>query len=79
VELNKEADKESLATESEFSLACHKKFRLLWNLKVDMSPPLDSILSQINPVHTLQLYIFKIQFNIILLSKRRTSKWSLPF
>jgi len=43
--------------------------RLLWNLKagnpVHESPPLDPVLSQINPVHTLPLHC-KINLNIIL-------------
>jgi len=37
-----------------------------------MSPLLDSILSQLNPVHTLTPYSFKIHFNIILPSMSRS-------
>jgi hypothetical protein len=40
--------------------------------------PLVSILSQINPVHTLPSWFFKIHFNIFL-SKLRSSNWSLKF
>jgi hypothetical protein len=41
--------------------------RLLWNLKVYYSihkrPPPGSIMSQMNPVHTLTYYLFIINFN----------------
>jgi hypothetical protein len=37
--------------------------------RVCSSPPLDPILSQINPIHTLRLYSNKIHFNIILQSR----------
>jgi hypothetical protein len=41
--------------------------RLLLNFcRVHKSPPLNSILSQWNPLHTLQHYFLKISFNIIL-------------
>jgi hypothetical protein len=50
------------------------------NYRVPKNPPLDPILSQMNPVHTLLHYTFKTHFNInILLSTLRPSKWSLPF
>jgi hypothetical protein len=41
--------------------------RLLWNPKDEYcacnTPPLDPVLSQLNPVHTATLYSFKIHFN----------------
>jgi len=37
------------------------------------------VLSQIEPVHMLPLYFFKIDFNIIFPSISRYSKWSLSF
>jgi len=44
---------------------------LLWNQKVhygvDKIPPLDPIMSHMNPFHTLVSYFFKTYFNIILL------------
>jgi hypothetical protein len=51
-----------------------------WNPKVHChvrkSPPLVSILSHMNPMHTM-LYFSKINFNIILSFTRKSSKRSL--
>ena len=57
---------------------------ILWNLKIHRrlknSPPLVSILSQINPVHSPTNPIsLRWIFNIIVPSPSRSSKWSLPF
>jgi len=59
-----------------------KKFTALYGTKrsshhVHMSQPL--ILSQINPLHTLPSYFFKIHFNIICPFMHRSSKLSLSF
>jgi hypothetical protein len=42
-------------------------------------PPLVPILSQMNPIYTPISCFFKINFNIIILSTRESSKWSLLF
>jgi hypothetical protein len=46
--------------------------------RVYKSPPLISILNQINPGHALTPCFFKIHFNIIFISTFKSSKWSLP-
>jgi hypothetical protein len=55
--------------------------RLLWNpnnhYRVHKSPPLDPVLSQINPVHVLT--IFKIHSNIILPSTPASPRRCSPF
>jgi len=43
------------------------------------SLPMDPIQSQMNPVHTLTAYVFKIHFNTILSSAFRSPKRSLHF
>jgi len=43
-----------------------------------MSPSLDPILKQTNPVHTFT-HIFQIHFNIIIVSVPTSPKLSLPF
>ena len=54
-----------------------------WNQKVHYhghkSTPTVDILSQINSIHTIPSYFFKIHFNIILPSMPRYSKWPLCF
>jgi hypothetical protein len=52
--------------------------RILWNPKVHYSPPPVPVLSIIDPVHDPPSHLSKIQFNIILPYKLRSSKWS-PF
>ena len=44
---------------------------------VNISPPLDRILGQIDLVHALSTDFFKIHSNIIYPLMRRSSKWSL--
>jgi hypothetical protein len=63
-------------------LASQEVLRLIWNHnvhhRVHKSPPPVPILSQMNPVNTLQHYFHKINFSIIL-STLRSSEWSLSF
>jgi len=47
--------------------------------RVQNSPPLVSILSQMNLVHTFPIRFPKIHSNIIFSSTPRSSEWSLPF
>jgi len=56
---------------------------LSWNLNVNYNAHknllLDPILNQMNLLHTLAPYFFKVHFNIILPSMPRSLKWSVPF
>jgi hypothetical protein len=47
--------------------------------RVHKSPPLDSILSQPNPVHPIDPYLPKVHINVILPPTPRSSQWSLAF
>jgi hypothetical protein len=55
----------------------------LWNPKVHhrvrKGPPLDPILSQLNPVCHIDLYLPKIQLNVILLPTPRSFQWFFIF
>jgi hypothetical protein len=55
----------------------------LWNPKVhyrvQTSPPLDPVLSQLNPVHPIDPYLLKVHLNVILPPTPRSSQWSLAF
>jgi hypothetical protein len=59
-----------------------KKSPVLWNLNVyyhaQKSPPLDPMLSQMNPVHTITPCFIMIHLNIIILPKPIAPKQSLP-
>jgi hypothetical protein len=55
---------------------------LLWSLnfhyRILIRPQLDPVLSQMNPVHSLPIYFFKIHVNIVFMSMPWSSSWSLP-
>jgi hypothetical protein len=47
--------------------------------RVHKSPPLDPILSQSNPVRSIDPYLPKVHLNVILPPTPRSSHWSLAF
>jgi hypothetical protein len=67
----------SLSKKLIFSKVNCSSARLLWNSKLHNNSLVDTILSQINQVCILTLYTPNTNFNIILLSTPKSSKWSL--
>jgi hypothetical protein len=66
------------------SLVFVKKYpAFLWNPKfyyrVHTSPPLDPILSHMNPVRRIDPYLPKVHLNVILPPTPRSPQWSLLF
>jgi len=47
--------------------------------RIHNSPPLVPTLNQSSSLHALPFYIFKVSFNIIILSTPSSSTWSLSF
>jgi len=73
---------QSLSWQANSRSASQDISRLLLNLKVNCRvykrPPLVSVLSQMNPVHTFLPCFSKIHSNIIFPSIFTSSEWSLP-
>ena len=61
------------------ALSCARNYPQFYGSQHSQQPATCRILSQINPVHALPSYFFKIHYNIILPSKPRPSKWSYSF
>lgn len=53
-------------SEADSRLANQDILVLLWNSRTLKSPPLDPVLSLLNPIHTLTPWLFKIYFDIVL-------------
>jgi len=74
---------QSSSSKANGSSATEEIHHILWYLRVHYdvhkSPQVVPILSQINPLPTLQSNLFKIHFNIILPSMPKSSKWYLSF
>jgi hypothetical protein len=74
---------QSPSWEADIHLAVQEVSRPLWNPKVHYhvlkGPPLDPVLSHMNPVHILTPYFCNIRFNIILPYSTMSPKLSLLF
>ena len=72
---------QSPSCEASRSSASQEMLRILWNPTVHYNnhknPPLVTILSHIDPVHSVSIYFLKFCVNIILPSTPSSSKWSL--
>jgi hypothetical protein len=69
---------------ADLSLSLSKKYpAFLWNPKVHFrvytSPPLDTILSQLNPVRPIDTYLPNLHLKFIIPPMPRSSQWSLAF
>jgi hypothetical protein len=63
------------ASQEMVSILCNPKF----HYHVHKAPPPVSILGQMNPIHTLTIYLPKIHSNIVFPSTPRSSEWTFPF
>jgi hypothetical protein len=74
---------QDIISEAYRHLACKKNPAFFMNpegsLPCSQNPPLDPILSQLNPVRSIDPYLPKVHLNVILPLKPWSSQWSLTF
>jgi hypothetical protein len=73
----------SPSREADNCAANHEFPNNIWNpmihYRIHKSPPLIRILSQVNPIHNISIYLTKINFNIVHIHTSSSSQWPLSF